>query len=154
MICEFRSRGGFPGDSPRIDDREISMRRFMVRGGLAALAALFALTGCEGGGTPSVSGSNTEVTVKGKVTYKGQPVTEGEIRFDPANINRRDAKIVSAPIGKDGTYTVKTLQGENTVRFNLPTLAKQDFGVASASITYDAPGGESTKDFELAPAAP
>jgi len=125
------------------------MRRFVMRSGLAALAAVVALAGCEGGNTPSVSGSSTEVTVHGTVTYKGQPVTEGQIQFDPANIKRRDAKIVSAPIGKDGSYTIKTLQGENTVRFQLPTLSKQDFGVASASFPYDAPAGDSSFNIEL-----
>lgn len=106
------------------------------------------LVGC-GEGAPSVSSSTTEVTVKGTVKYKGQPVKEGTIRFDPANIQRKDAQAVTAPIGADGTYTVKTLQGENTVSFDLPTLVKKDFGLASTSLVYDAPAGESTYDPEL-----
>ena len=134
------------------------MRRLWMNGGLAAraaaLAALVALAGCEGGSTPSVSGSNTEVTVHGKVTYKGQPVTEGEISFDPSNIQRRDAKIVTVKIGSDGTYSVKTLQGENNIRFNLPTLSKQDFGLASASKTYTAPAGDTTFDIDLSSTTP
>jgi len=117
---------------------------------LAIAASLVLQAGC-GSGAPPVSSSNTEVTVHGKVTYKGQPVTEGEIRFDPANVSRRDAPVASAKIGEDGSYSVKTLQGENTVRFNVPTLAKDDFSVASASFIYDAPAGDSTKDFDITP---
>ncbi len=129
------------------------MRRPLIHHAFAAriatLAALLALSGCESTSAPSVSSSSTEVTVHGKVTYKGQPVTEGEIVFDPANIQRKDAKMVSAPIGQDGTYTIKTLQGENTISFRLPNLSKQDFQAATASSNYNAPAGDSTKDIEL-----
>ncbi|WP_020467360.1 hypothetical protein [Singulisphaera acidiphila] len=109
---------------------------------------VLALAGC-GDGAPAVSSSTTEVTVHGTVTYKGKPVKKGMIRFDPANIARRDAKAASASIGEDGTYTIKTLQGENSVGFELPDLAKRDFALASASFVYDAPAGDSAKDFDL-----
>jgi hypothetical protein len=128
------------------------MRRFALRGGIAAKVAasmtMLALAGC-GDGTPPVSSSSTEVTVHGSVKYKGLPVKKGTIQFNPANIRRRDAKAVGAPIGADGSYTVKTLEGENTVTFVLPQLSKKDFGVASASFVYDAPSGESSYDVEL-----
>ncbi|SIN67885.1 hypothetical protein SAMN05444166_0032 [Singulisphaera sp. GP187] len=129
------------------------MKRFVWRDGIAvkvtALMTVLALVGC-GEGAPSVSSSTTEVAVHGTVKYKGQPVKDGSIRFDPANIQRKDAKAVSAPIGPDGTYTIKTLQGENTISFTLPELSKKDFSVASASFVYNAPVGESTYDVELA----
>jgi hypothetical protein len=83
---------------------------------LVAITATLAAWGCGGGGPPSVSGSDKEATVRGTVTIKGKPATTGEVTFDPANINRPNAKIQTSPIGKDGTYTVKTLVGENTVR--------------------------------------
>lgn len=128
------------------------MRRFVLpseaAGRVAALMTVLALAGC-GDGAPPVSSSTTEVTVHGTVTYKGKPVKKGTIRFDPANIARRDAKAASASIGEDGTYTIKTLQGENSVGFELPDLAKKDFALASASFVYDAPAGDSAKDFDL-----
>ncbi len=120
----------------------------------ATLAALLGLAGCGGSGAPAVSGSSTEVTVSGTVTYKGKPVTEGEIVFDPANINRRDAPMATAPIGADGAYTIKTLEGENTVSFRTPAISKKDFTAASASYVYEAPAGESTKDFEIGASNP
>ena len=116
---------------------------------VASLAASVILSGCEDSSKPSVSGSNTEVTVHGTIKYKGKPLTQGEISFNPANTSRRDAKSVSAAIGSDGSYTVKTLLGENTVSFNLPTIAKNDLALAAASYVYDAPSGDSTYDIDL-----
>ncbi|WP_435018839.1 hypothetical protein TA3x_000826 [Tundrisphaera sp. TA3] len=114
-------------------------------------AALLALAGCDGGGAPpSVSGSNTEVTVHGTVKYKGQPVTSGIVQFDPANINRRDAKGVNGPIDKEGKFTVKTLIGENRVTFkDLPANVQKDMSAMSTTLLYDAPAGESTYDIDL-----
>ena len=128
------------------------MRRWKVHGQLAAKAAalsiLLALSGC-GSGAPPVSSSSAEATVHGTVKYKGAPVESGDIQFDPANIQRRDAKMVSTAIGKDGTYTIKTLQGENAVRFVLPELYKQDPGLVSVTKEYKVPSGDSTFDIEL-----
>ena len=58
--------------------------------------------------------------------------------------------MVSAPIGKDSTYNIKTFQGGNQVSFTPPNLGN-DFGLASVSFQYDAPSGDSIKDFELSP---
>ena len=124
------------------------MRRSVLQGGFAVLTTLLALSGC-GGGAPSVSGSSTEATVHGVVKYKGQPVTEGEIRFDPANISRKDAKAVSAQIGKDGTYTLKTLTGENNVYFNVPELLKKDPSLATAMSTFSVSSGDNTFDIDV-----
>ena len=118
------------------------------RGFFALAACLASLAGC-GGGVPSVSSSMTEATVRGTVKYKGQPVTEGEIVFDPTNINRRSASIASAKIGKDGTYSVKTLVGANSVNFKLPRLGRQDSSLEYATFPIEVGGGENTKDFEL-----
>lgn len=115
----------------------------------AALSLPAALAGCLDSSPPSVSGSSTEVTVHGSVKYKGQPVTKGQVRFDPANINRKDAKSVEAPIGADGTYTIKTLAGDNRVSVVAPDIAKKDFKVGAFTKTYDAPSGDSTFDIDL-----
>ncbi|WP_435018837.1 hypothetical protein TA3x_000824 [Tundrisphaera sp. TA3] len=113
------------------------------------MAASLVLSGCGGGSPPSVSGSSTEVTVHGVVKYKGEPVKGGKIQFDPGNINRRDAKPVGADIGPDGTYTIKTLYGENVVSFDVPTVSKKDQSVMTRSYSYSAPSGDSTYDIEL-----
>jgi len=121
--------------------------RFAARAG--ALTILLALAGC-GEGPPPVSSTNAEATVHGTVTYKGAPVEGGDIRFDPSNVQRRDAKTATAPIGKDGTYKVTTLQGSNMVRFSLPAeLTKQDPALATTEKPYDVPGGDSTLDIKL-----
>src|SRR5262245_46326446 len=85
--------------------------------GLAAAATLWLAGGCgEGPPAGSVDSSKTEATVKGVVKVNGTPATEGELIFDPSNIYRKDAQPRTAPIGQDGSYTVKTLTGENAVR--------------------------------------
>jgi hypothetical protein len=136
----------------------MTMRRWERRGGAAiwaaSLTALLTLGGCDNP-APSVSGSGQEATVKGVVKYKGKPVTEGTIRFDPANISRKDAKAVSAPIGKDGSYTLKTLVGGNSINVDLPAaLTKGDPSLGMSSNNYDVPSGESTKDLDLGTPAP
>jgi hypothetical protein len=83
--------------------------------GLIGAWTLLAGWGCGGGSAPAVSSSMTEATVSGTVTIKGKPATGGQILFDPSNINRRDARPRTAAIGKDGSYTVTTLVGENLV---------------------------------------
>jgi len=119
--------------------------------GVVTLTILLALQGC-GGGAPPVSSTTAEATVHGTVKYKGQPVDGGDIRFDPSNIGRRDAKVASAPIGKDGTYKVTTLQGANMVRFSLPAeLTKQEPGLATFEKEYNVPSGDSTFDVDLTP---
>ncbi len=131
------------------------MRRMGWSGGIAAAVASIALAGCEGGGSaPSVSGSTTEATVHGTVKYKGQPVEEGDIVFDPANVQRKTAAAVTAPIGKGGAYTIKTLVGGNTINVKLPKLAKNDPSLVYVAIPYDVPSGDSTKDVDLPPAQP
>jgi len=128
-------------------------RRLGLGARAAILAALMPLVGC-GDGPPSVSGSTSEATVHGTVKYKGQPVSDGTIAFDPTNINRKGAPIASAPIGKDGTYTIKTLVGPNSVSVQLPTQAKSDPGIAMYAVGYEVPSGDSTLDVDPTTKAP
>jgi len=95
------------------------MNRPRKRDLVLVIAASFLAAGC-GDGAPSVSSSRKEVTVKGTVTVQGQPAAGGEISFDPANINRRDASPRQAKIEKDGSYTITTLAGENMVTVKAP----------------------------------
>jgi hypothetical protein len=88
-------------------------RRHAVR--WVALALWMVGGGCGNPFGPAFSSSMEEATVKGIVRVRGKPVTNGQITFRPANVNRRNAPTQNAPIGKDGSYTVKTLVGENSV---------------------------------------
>ncbi|MGE3820449.1 MAG: hypothetical protein AB7I30_13625 [Isosphaeraceae bacterium] len=83
---------------------------------------VIAATGCEG--KPSVSTSKTEVTVTGTVTLHGKKATRGEIVFDPANYLRANESVRTAPISKDGTYSIRTLTGQNMVRVQTPEVMK------------------------------
>jgi hypothetical protein len=84
---------------------------------LATTTVVLTVWGCGGSESSpqAVSGSSQEAIVKGTVTVKGKPATGGEVTFDPANIERPTAKARTAPIGADGTFTVTTLIGQNTV---------------------------------------
>ncbi len=84
------------------------VRRYVVR--WLALALWLA-----GGGCSNPSGSMAEATVKGIVRVRGKPVTNGQITLRASNSNRRNAPTINGPIGKDGSYTVKALVGENSV---------------------------------------
>jgi hypothetical protein len=122
------------------------MRR--IRGplvGLMTAAMLGIFVGCEG--APAVDTSTTEATVKGVVKVGGVPATEGEIVFDPANYKRKDVAARSAPIGKDGTYTIKTLTGENQVKLG-GSIARKKPILSRVQHAYDVHPGENTFDFE------
>jgi len=68
---------------------------------LAALL-LGACSGC-GGGSGSLPAL---IPVKGKVTYKGQPLTKGNVRFEPDGYGR----MATGAIQADGTFVLTTLQ--------------------------------------------
>ncbi len=111
---------------------------------LAAVLAGLAL-GCDG--RPSVDSSMTEATVTGTVKVHGKPATGGEIVFNPANVDRPVGPR-SAPISKDGTYTIKTLTGGNQISF-AGSLAIENPGLFRMKQYYEVQRGESTKDFDL-----
>ena len=84
------------------------------------------------------------------VKYKGTPVKGGSIRFDPANISRKDAPTASATIGDDGTYKVTTLQGTNMVRFDLSAeLKKKAPDLLTYEKEYSVPSGDSELNIDL-----
>jgi len=71
---------------------------------LMALLALLlgAWSGCGGAGSlPAL------IPVKGKVTYKGQPLTKGMVRFDP---DGGYGRMATGELQADGTYVLTTLQ--------------------------------------------
>jgi hypothetical protein len=98
------------------------VRRLTV---LAMGPALLAVAwGCSGG-RPPVDTTTAEATVKGTVKINGKTATKGTIYFDPSNYVRKDAKRASAPIGKDGSFELTTLAGENMVSVQSPEITKK-----------------------------
>jgi hypothetical protein len=78
---------------------------------VVALAfALLVSCGC--GSSPRADGSAI-VPVKGKVTYKGKPLTEGSITFEPDDFGRE----AHGSIKPDGTFVLTTFkEGDGAVR--------------------------------------
>jgi hypothetical protein len=89
-------------------------RQRIARPCAAAIVVLALHAGCNDG-TPSVDSSTNEGTVKGVVTYKGQPVDAGDIIFDPSN-HLRKVGGRPAPIGPDGSFLAKTFTGNNRIK--------------------------------------
>ena len=117
-----------------------------------AITSLLAIGwGC-GSGAPPVDSSTTEATVKGTVTIRGKAAKGGKINFDPSNIERKTEVARSAEIGPDGSYTIKTLVGQNQVTFSGPAFVK-DAQLQDSQLQYNVPEGESTYNIELPPAA-
>jgi hypothetical protein len=71
----------------------------------AAVALLVASSGC---GTPAPAGAPT-APVRGKVTYKGQPVTKGRIIFEPDGKGGQ----ATGEIHPDGTFVMTTYQKDD-----------------------------------------
>ncbi len=114
---------------------------------MVAAAVLVATWGC-GGGAPAVSSSSEKVQVKGTVTLKGKPLKGGEILFDPANINRKDAPVARLPIGDDGSFSGETLSGENAVMVSGPAIQKSPDLSANRQV-IDLKSGENTVNIDL-----
>jgi len=127
-----------------------SMKRASKAGALLVTASLLVVWGCNSEGPPPVSGSTEESAVKGTVTLKGQPLTKGTVTYNAANINRPTVPVRNAEVGKDGTYSLTALVGENTVYVTGPGVPGQnDRGVVVKSggdtIDIDLGSGERPK---------
>jgi len=118
---------------------------------LTGLLVLASASGC-GSGRPSVDTSTSEGTVRGTVKVRGKPVTAGKISFDPSNVARKSEPARTAPIGSDGSYTVKTLIGLNQVTFSGPAFNKER-ELQDASLRYEVQRGEATYNIVLPEAA-
>jgi hypothetical protein len=109
-------------------------------------AILMALAqGCSD--TPAVDTSLNEVTVTGVVKVKGKPAAGGQISFNPSNRDRK-VSAFTAPIGQDGSYSIKTYTGENEVRF----LGDVDKAYPMLGMTKkfcNVTGGGQQQDFDL-----
>jgi hypothetical protein len=78
------------------------MRMSFSRSAVLAASLAGASWGCGGGSAPLPD----LIPVKGKVTYKGQPVTRGVVRFEPDGYGR----MASGQIQGDGTFELSTLK--------------------------------------------
>ena len=94
--------------------------------GPIVLAAL--VLSCWGCGTSSEPPAGTTIPVKGKVTYKGQPLTQGSVVFEPDGGREANGEIQS-----DGTFELTTFKiGDGAVP-----------GVHRVGITGSLKGGKS-----------
>src|SRR4051812_35136641 len=129
------------------------MRNTMMPDGHAWLTRSAAATlvtigwGC-GSDAPPVDTSTTEATVKGIVTIRSKPVSEGTISFDPSNMKRKSEPVRNAKIGKDGSYTIKTLVGRNNVSVSTPVTDK-DPVLQYNSFSFDVANGDNTYAIEV-----
>jgi hypothetical protein len=61
-------------------------------------------------GSAGCGDSSNEVSVQGRVTYRGEPLPRGSVTFFPTT-----GRPVNAPLGDDGTYSTQLPPGEYTV---------------------------------------
>jgi hypothetical protein len=80
----------------------ILMRMVSIRSMALATLGLVICWGCGTGGTPSPS----LIPVKGKVTYKNQPLSTGTIQFEPDDYGRP----ATGKLQSDGTFVLSTLK--------------------------------------------
>jgi hypothetical protein len=102
--------------------------------------------GC-GDGKPWVDTSLTEATVSGTVSVKGTPASGGKILFNPSNA-KRIVGTRTAEIGPDGSYTIRTLTGDNRVSFE-GEVATKNIGVGLIKEYANVASGENHVDFDL-----
>ena len=83
-----------------------------MRGGLLCLLAALAFSASAGCGSDAGAYVGSTVPVKGKVTYKGKPLTQGEIVFEPDSGGRE----AHGAIGPDGGFELTTFnKGDGAV---------------------------------------
>ena len=78
---------------------------------LAALTALMTITiaGCAKPGPPVIE-------VEGKVTYNGEPITTGMVKFIPKSLDNGLVRPAVGSIAADGTYQISAFPGRNGSR--------------------------------------
>jgi hypothetical protein len=113
---------------------------------LGLFATTFLVIGWGCSGTPRVDTTTEEATVRGVITIKGKPVTSGRVIFDPANFKRK-VEPRKADIGKDGSYSIKTLVGENVVKLESNQVLKANLEMQF--ISTNVTPGDNTFDIKL-----
>jgi hypothetical protein len=123
-----------------------AIRYHQLAGAGFLVVATFAVIGC-GDGKPWVDTSLTEATVSGKVSVKGTPASAGTIQFNPSNAGRI-VPTRTAEIQPDGSYTIKTLTGDNRVSFD-GEIATKNPGLGLMKEYAKVAAGENQIDFDL-----
>jgi len=129
------------------------MRWKWIVGGWAA-ALVIALAGC-GTDVPYAEGSQEQAKVKGTVKVHGKALDGGELLFNAVN-SKRAVPPLTAPIAKDGTFTITTYVGQNIVTVHPPETRKKalarDYGLAKdEEKPIDVKPGENTIDIDFVP---
>ncbi len=126
-----------------------SMRQWV--GTSLTFGLLLVASGC-GDGKPAVDSSTTaEGKVSGTVKIRGKAMKGGEITFNPANYQRKDAQPRTARIKEDGTYEITTLVGQNTVNVTGPEIIKEEeLGYAALSVEVSS-GNNAPFNIDLPP---
>jgi hypothetical protein len=92
-----------------------------------AAILLVAAAGCSSNPAASaLTSSMEEATLHGTVRVNGKPVNNGTLSFRTAHINRPKSPTKSVEIGKDGSYSVTTVVGENQVEVTCKELNAKD----------------------------
>src|SRR5262249_29235275 len=131
------------------------MKRRRLAGWLALSLCACGWAGCRFSDAPPVSGSMEEATVKGTVRVRGKAVNNGIVTFRSSNVNRPNAQTKEAPIGKDGSYTIKTLIGENFVEVSCKeTLSPKNRELIENEQMVRVRSGENTLDIDIPPQPP
>jgi hypothetical protein len=117
-----------------------------------AVVLLIACAGCDSFGVPRVSSSQEETAVRGTVRVRGKPVDNGSVVFNAANVRRPQVPLRSAPINKDGTYSAKTLVGENSIQVSCKELmTAKNHMFAENEFFLMAKSGENLFDIDIPP---
>jgi hypothetical protein len=132
--------------------------RIMIPRKLILLSALAAVP-CWGCGAAGGGAATALISVKGKVLYKGQPVTKGSVKFEPDGYGRE----AHGEIKPDGTFTLTTykdgdgiIAGEHRVavtgtgiKSTKDALAKKYGNVSSSGLTATVDADHTDFTFEL-----
>jgi hypothetical protein len=78
------------------------MRDFAPASWIPTVLLLACVVGCGANTAPKM----TTIPVKGKITYNGQPLTKGIVRFRPVDTGRA----ASGKLQPDGTFVLTTFQ--------------------------------------------
>lgn len=128
------------------------------RNGLLTGLMLTVLWGCGGPAAPK----REYADVTGKVTYKNQPLTKGQVLFQPPT-----GALATGDIKPDGTYSLKGVIGPNTVTIidraemgqpdiNRPETRQMPkssipeiYGTPQSNLKFDVKAGANKADFDL-----
>jgi large repetitive protein len=123
-----------------LPDGQVRVDAFLVMAGRRRMAPAKTIV-VENGVAPAVEINFDEgISVSGRVTKGGVPVSYGNVSFAPADARPgSDRQFVNAIISPDGTYTAAGLSiGDYTVRVNGPNVPQyQTKYTASTSGTFD-----------------